>query len=98
MREISPQCLESLVTRAFGGLTEALIKVQLAFTEALLAFGTAGDAAAASLTDTPRILPRIDIPFTHLTGLFSKHSNPALSHFAQGIRDRSHSMRRRRQV
>jgi hypothetical protein len=35
---------------------------------------------------------------THLIGLSSKHSNPAFSHFKQGLRVPLHWMRRRRHV
>lgn len=46
----------------------------------------------------PCILPRIATPLTHLSGLLSKHSTPALVHLAHGLPDRSHWTRRLRHV
>lgn len=55
-------------------------------------------ALRSSSNPRPRILPRIATPVTHLIGLFSKHSRPALSHFEQGMLDRSHWIVRLRHV
>lgn len=93
--DFSPLYLKLFVTGSFGRAAEDLIKSHLVPADVPLKFAAATEASS---TDSPRILPRTDMPFTHLMGLFSEHSNPAFTHFAQGIRDLSHSMCRRRHV
>lgn len=60
--------------------------------------GFSSEALRSSPNICPRILPRIATPFTHRSGLCSKHSSPAFSHLTQGMLLESHRIVRLRHV